>query len=184
MRSSAHVEVLAGELGEFGHAQAGAQRDQQQGVVPATGPGAPVGDGKERVAFGVGQPGDDRGAGAARLDGQHPLDDSCVVRCPQGGVAEQRADRGQPGVAGPRAVAAAGLEPAQERSDQIGVELADVQPPRRGTGRLLGEAQEQAEGVAIGADRMLAGVLLGDHPVGEEALQNRGEIAHWCASLS
>jgi len=64
--------------------------------------------------------------GAACLDGQHPLDDGGVVWCPQGGVAEQRADRRQAGVAGPGAVAAAGLEPAQERGDQARVELADV----------------------------------------------------------
>ena len=45
----------------------------------------------------------------------------------QRGVAEQRVDRGEPGVAGADAVAALVLEVVQERADQRRVEIVDVQ---------------------------------------------------------
>ena len=184
VRSGAQADVCAGEPGELGHAQPGADRGEQEGVVAAPGPGLPVGDGEQGVAFGVGEPADDRRVRPAGLDGQDALDDGGVVRCPQGRVAEQGADRGQAGVSGARAAVAAGFQPAQERGDQGGVELPDVQFPRRGAGGVLREGQQQPPGVPVGADRVLAGVLLGDHAVGEEALQDGSEIAHGGSSWS
>jgi hypothetical protein len=44
----------ADEVGEFGDAQTGAERGQDEGVVPAADPGAAIGNGQERVAFGIG----------------------------------------------------------------------------------------------------------------------------------
>lgn len=71
-----------------------------------------------------------------------------------------------------------GLEVVQERRDQRGVEIVDVEPGRRLPGVLLGEGQEQPERVAVRGDGAWAGLALGHEPVGEERLQGRGEAAH------
>ena len=44
------------------------------------------------------------------------------------GEPEQRVDRGEPGVARPRAVAASVFEVVEEAGDQSGVELGEVEP--------------------------------------------------------
>ena len=61
----------------------------------------------------------------------------------QGRVGEQRADRGQPQVAGPGGVAPAGFEVLEERGDQLGVEVGPVQGGGRLAGCLLGEGEQQ-----------------------------------------
>lgn len=48
-----------------------------------------------------------------------------------------------------------------------------------GVSRLLPrQAQQQLEGVAVGADRVRAGLPLGQQPLGEERLQGGSEQAH------
>src|SRR6266545_2606871 len=59
----------------------------------------------------------------------------------QHGEAEQRMDRGEPGVAGAHAVASVVFEMGQERHNEFGVEIGDVQPARPGCGALLREAE-------------------------------------------
>ena len=83
-----------------------------------------------------------------------------VLRVAQRGVAEQRVDRGQARVAGAGAVAAVALEVVEERADQRRVEIRDVEPVRLLAGCVLGEAQQQPERVAVGGDRVRAGVAL------------------------
>jgi hypothetical protein len=65
------------------------------------------------------------------------------------------------------------LEVIQERADQRRVEIIDVQ--RRGlpAGPLGGEAEQQPQRVAVGVDRVRAGLALADQPVGEERLCGR-----------
>ncbi len=60
----------------------------------------------------------------------------------QGEVTEQRVDRGEPVVAGGGPVVPVTLEVVQERGDQRGVELGDVQPARRCAGASRGEGQQ------------------------------------------
>jgi len=50
-----------------------------------------------------------------------------VLGVAQGGVAVERVDRRQPGVAGPRAVASVFFEVFEERADQRRVEVVEVQ---------------------------------------------------------
>ena len=96
----------------------------------------------------------------------------------QGGVAKQRADRRQARVAGPDRVAALVLEVIQERADQRRLEIVDVEIAGRLVTVLGGECKQQADRVAVGGDRMRAGLSLGDQPIGEERLQRRREQAH------
>jgi hypothetical protein len=57
------------------------------------------------------------------------------------GVVKQRADGCQPRVAGGGAVGTVVLEVVQERGDQLGVEIVDVQLAGRLAGLLLGERE-------------------------------------------
>ena len=47
--------------------------------------------------------------------------------------------------------------------------------------RLVGERQQQAEGVAVGGDRVRAGVALLQEALGEERLEEGGQGAHGSA---
>src|SRR6266496_1762943 len=75
-------------------------------------------------------------------------------------------------------VAAPALEVVQERADERGVKVGDVQVGGRLAGVLGGEGQQQLAGVSVGGDGVAAGVALAGQPVGEERLQGRGERAH------
>ena len=59
-----------------------------------------------------------------------------------------------------------------------GVEVVEAQVARRGAGALLGEGQQQAEGVPVGGHGVTADLALGDQPLGEECLQDWGEGGH------
>ncbi len=148
VRARAEVDITAVELGQFRYPQPGAQQDEEHCVVAAAGPAAAAaGGGEQGGAFGCVEPGDEGCAGAAAVNGQNLLDDLGVLGCVQGRVPVERADRGQARVAGPGAVAPLILKLLQEARDQLGVELPQLQFPRRGAGRLLGVAEQQAEGV-------------------------------------
>jgi hypothetical protein len=86
-------------------------------------------------------------------------------------------DRGEAVVAGRGAVTAPGFEVVEERPDERGVDIGDIEPRGRCAELLLGEAQQQAEGVAVGGDGVRAGPALGQ-PLGEVGLQDRGERGH------
>src|SRR5665811_710125 len=81
-------------------------------------------------------------------------------------------------IAGPRGVVALVLEVIQERADQRRVEIGKVEFARLFAGLLLSEVQQQPERVAVGDKGAWAGVLLRDHPLGEERLKGRREQAH------
>ena len=51
-----------------------------------------------------------------------------MIGMAQGGVSEQRADRGKPSVTGARAVFPLVLEVVEEGADQRGIEIVDIQP--------------------------------------------------------
>jgi hypothetical protein len=87
------------------------------------------------------------------------------------GVVEQRADRRQAHVARRDAVVTVVLEVLQERADQLGVEIVDVQLAGRSARVLLGEGEQQTERVAVGVDGVRAGLALALEAFGEERLQ-------------
>ena len=59
-----------------------------------------------------------------------------------------------------------------------GVDVVDVQLDGGFPVAARGEAQQQPEGVAVGGDRVRAGLALGQQPLGEERLQGGSERAH------
>ena len=58
----------------------------------------------------------------------------------------------------------------EERRDQRGVDVADVEPGGRFAGAIVGEDQQQPQRVAKGGDGVRAGVALNRQPLGEERL--------------
>ena len=87
-------------------------------------------------------------------------------------------DRREPGVEGARSVATLAFEVVEERGNPGRVEVLDIERRRLLAGLPLNEGQEQSEGVAIGGDRVRAGVSLVDQPVGEERLQRGRQRTH------
>ncbi len=80
-----------------------------------------------------------------------------VLGVAQRGEAEQRVDRGQPGVAGAGAVAALVFEVVQERADQRRVEVGDVELARAACRCAGRRSRAAAAGVAVGGDGVRAG---------------------------
>ena len=111
-------------------------------------------------------------------DGQDSLDHLGVLGVTQRGEGEQRADGGQPQVAGARAVVPVVFEVVEERRDQVGIEVGPIQAGRGLAGAVLGEPEQQLERVAVGRDGARADLPLLGEPVGEERLQCWGDGAH------
>jgi hypothetical protein len=75
------------------------------------------------------------------------------------------------------------LEVLKERADQRRVEIVEIELAGLLACPLLGESKKQTQCVAVGRDRVRAGVALPGKPVGEECLQRRREHAHRVAPL-
>jgi hypothetical protein len=69
------VHIGAGQGGQLRDAQAGVDRQREQGVVASSGPGDLVGGGEQRVGFGLGEVGDQGLVEAFGWDRQDPLND-------------------------------------------------------------------------------------------------------------
>jgi hypothetical protein len=100
----------------------------------------------------LGEEGDDGPVGSFRGDGQDALDVGGVLWVVQRGELEQGVDRGQAGVAGPRGVAPVAFEVVQERGDQRGVQVGDVELGDRFPGPRGGEDEQQPQRVPVGGD--------------------------------
>jgi hypothetical protein len=76
-------------------------------------------------------------------DAEDSGDHGGVFGVAQGGVAKQRADRGESQVPRSRAVVAVSLEVLEERRDQRLIEVVPVQRRRSGSGLVVREAQQR-----------------------------------------
>jgi hypothetical protein len=145
-------------------------------VITPSVPRVPVGCGGERLGFRPGQPGDGRLAGPLGGDRQDLRDQLGMLGRVQRRMAEERADRGQPGVAGRDAAAPLFFQVGEERADRLGVQVGDLQLVRLASGPGGREGEQQGEGVAVGRDGGGAGLPLDDQLAGEEALQQGGQV--------
>lgn len=96
-------------------------------MVAASGPGAAIRAGEQSVHLDVGEERDDRLIGSLGWERQDPFDVGGVLGVTQRGEAKQRVDRGQPGVAGPDAVASLVLQVVEERGDGRCVQIGEIQ---------------------------------------------------------
>ena len=71
-----------------------------------------------------------------------------------------------------------GFEVAEEGPDQRGVEVVEVQLVGCFAGTVVCVVDEQADGVAVGGDRLGAGIALAEEPLDEEGSQGRGAQGH------
>jgi hypothetical protein len=178
MGARAEADIAAGEADELGDPQAGLGDEDQHGVVASASPGAAVGCGEEGVGFGFGEPGDQCALVTLGGDGEDSLDGGGVFGVMRRRVGEQRVDGGEPPVPGADRALSFVFEVVEERGDQRGVEVGDVE--RRGllAGLGGGEAEQDSEGAAVAGDGVWGGAPLGDEPVGEERLEHWGQGGH------
>ena len=90
-------------------------------------------------------------------------------------IPNERADRGQPRIAAASAVSSTSFQVIQERQDTRSVQIRYGQFVSLLTISLLQKANEQLEGVAVGADRLRAEVALANEVLAEVLLQRRAQ---------
>src|SRR5580658_10927932 len=130
MRSDTNVDVTAVEPRQLADPQSRLDGQNQQSVVASAEPGLLVGSGKERVDLVGVEITDLNPVAELARDGEDTLDRGGVLGVPQGGVAEQRVDGSQAGVAGAGGVAAVVLKMGEERTDKLAVHVSHVEPAR------------------------------------------------------
>lgn len=130
MCPGAEMDVVAAEADELRDPQPGLDREQEEGMVAPTRGARPVRGREEGVHLVRRQERDEAPLEPLRRDGQDTLDVRGVLGMAKGGEPEQRTDRRQARVAGPDTVAPVVLEVVEERADQRGVKVGDVEPGR------------------------------------------------------
>ncbi len=176
--SGAQGDVAAVQAGELRNPQPGLEGQQQHDPVSTSFPSGLVRCCHEGVDLGRGQERHGPLVEPLRWDREHALDEQRMLGVAQGGVGEQRTDRGQAHVPGPGAVVPLGLQVRQERRDRGGVQVVPVELRGQLPGPGVDEREQQPKGVAVGRDGAGAGLTLLDEPVGEERLQGRRDQRH------
>ena len=92
VRAGTESDVLAGQAGEFGDAQSGLDRGQEQRVVSPAGPGVWVRGGEQRFGFFFGEVVDQRVVESFGRDREHPFDHGGVFGVAERGVSVERVD--------------------------------------------------------------------------------------------
>ena len=186
MRACAQRHIAATQANQFRGPQARLERKQEQRVIPPSCPCRTVWSREQRRdllcikerhrAFHITLVRHRQNALAVEQPGRIGHRD----------IAEERADRGKPGVAAARAVAPRRLGVDEEVGDQIGIDILNREFDRGFAMPRTREPHEQAERIAVACDRVRAGFHLDAQPVGEEALDQRrqGCSAHWSISPS
>jgi hypothetical protein len=108
-------------------------------------------------------------------DGQHLLTLQRALRLFIGNEAEERAQGGEPAVAGFRGAGALVLEMIEERDRECCIQILQTQIRWLPSETCRRKGKQQSEGVAIGRDSMRTGAELGLQPPGEDALNERRE---------
>ena len=111
-------------------------------------------------------------------DGENASYQRRVLGVAQRSEAEERAHRGQPGVAAGDAGAPLVLEVVQEGADHRGVQVTEGELGGRRAGPVVHVDQQHPPAAPVGRDGVRAGVLLEHEPLGEERFEGRGEEAH------
>ena len=101
-----------------------------------------------------------------------------MLGVPKGCETEQRADRREPSVAGPHAVSPLVFEMLEKASDERGVEMIGFELRGRDAPLLGREPNQHPHSVAVGSDRVRAGLALLHKAIGKERLKCWGEQTH------
>src|SRR6266851_9849440 len=150
--TSAEIEIADDQAREFREAQTGLECKKQQRMVPTASPGRAVRHREECQQFSTVQECDESPFESLRRDGQDALDVVRVLGVVEGREAEEAVDGSKSGVACADTVLAVLFEILQEGADERRVDVREVESRGRLASPLVGEPNQQAEGVAIGAD--------------------------------
>lgn len=142
MGAGAEVDIRAAEPDQLRDPQSALECEQEQGMVAPAGPGRAVGGREQSPDLRFAKEGDEVAFEPLGRDGEDTFDQRGVLGMAKGGIAEQRVDRGEPGVARAHAVAALTLEVVEERADERGVEIGDVELAGLLSRLLRGERQQ------------------------------------------
>ena len=136
-------------------------RCQQEGMISSPNPGVAVRHRKKGFDLGSSEEVDQSSGVPFAWNGQHPLDESGVLRCLQSGVAEERMNRSEPQIAGARAIRTGGFQMIQKRRQEGGGQILKGEFERLGTSsRLYTKLEQQTKGVPIGVNRVRAGLCV------------------------
>ena len=188
LAEAADVSAVAGgdvtvvEPDEFGDPETSLGGEREQGSVSSSFPAVLVRGGKHSVELVLGEEGDLGAVEPFGWNGQHAADQLGVFGMGERRVGEQGPDRGEPQIPCPGGVLTLRFEMVEERSDRVGVEIGPVEPVGLDPLGVVDPGDEQSERVPIRGDSAGTGLALPHEPVGEEALQCRGDEAHGSTS--
>jgi hypothetical protein len=169
-------DVFTPQGDELRYAQARLDRDKEQSAIAATDPGGGVRSGEEGGDLVIIEEFHESALEAFARDGE----DLLAVKRPgglrEGHVSEECVDGSQAGVAAAGAVTAILLEVVEELSEESGVEVGEKKAGWGTVKSPLREVQEEAECIAVGPNRMGAGLALFKQALGEEGLRERREL--------
>jgi hypothetical protein len=182
--AGAERDVLAAERGQLGDAQPRLDGHEEERVVAPPDPGGGGWDIEEGLDLLLPEEFHDPAREALARDREDPLAQQGVGRLRERDVAEEGVERRTAGIAAARGVAALALEGIEELAEEGGVEVGEREAGGGTAEARGGEAQEQAEGVAVGGHRVRARPPLLQQAIGKEGLQERGKIggAHGASS--
>src|SRR6516165_1670203 len=168
------------EARELREPQPSMKRQGQKRVIAPAKPSVLIGSGEHGLDLLVREKGHHRSGLTLVRNGEHALDVCRESRLLERCVVEERADRGQPRIAGAGATASLLFETGEEASDQIRIQVRQVELRRTLVAFALSKAQQQTERVAVGGDRMGTYLALCEEALGEKALQQcrQGRGAH------
>ena len=177
MGAGAERHVLSTESGQLGNPQARLDGDEEQRAVAPSDPGGGVGAVEEGLDLLLDEELHDPALKALARDGEHALTVQSVGRVGERDVAEERVECREARVSAAGAIAALAFKVVEELAQERGVEIRKHEARRGAAEGRCGKAQEKAEGISIGGHGVSARAALLDQAVGEEGLQERGEIA-------
>ena len=170
MSADIERDVAAVDRDELGDPEPGLDGERQHRAVAAAFPAILWWSVNQRLGLGRGEEAHGALLESFGGDAQHACDHGRVLGVMQRGVAKQRSDGGESQVARACTVVALVLEVLEKGGDQRLVELVPVQRRWRRSRRVLREAQQHPERVAVGRDRAGAGIQLLGETVAEERL--------------
>jgi hypothetical protein len=168
--ASTQRDVLLSQASQFREPQASLNRCQQEGMISSPNPGVAVHHRKKGFDLGSSEEIDQSSGVPFAWNGQHPLDESGVLRCLQSGIAEERMDRSEPQIAGARAIRTCGFQMIQKRRQEWGGQILKGELGRWAPQPSLCKLEQQTKGVPIGVNRVRAGFALSDQALGFEAV--------------
>jgi len=143
-------------------------------MVAPSEPCVPVWSSEQRVDFRPREEANQRARKTLAGYGEHALDLRRVSRELERDIAKERVDRCEAQIAAANTQTASLLEMIEKRYDQRGVDLLEGERGRRLMPMLLRKVEKQAEGVAVGTNRVGADPALLHQTLSKEALQKRG----------